>query len=85
MTDKMTTIIEFKRQLWPQPPKDATPSWYLTNTLGFSKNGKKCPRCGVLLQTPGRVDCWSNSVNTHMPLGSLRAGEGQPLEETKIE
>jgi len=38
---KMTTIIEFKRQLWPQPPKDARPSFYLINTLGFRKNGKK--------------------------------------------
>ena len=38
---RMTTIIKFKRQLWPQPPKDAHPSFYLINTLGFRKNGKK--------------------------------------------
>jgi len=38
---KMTKIIEFTRQLWPQPPKDAKPSWYLINTLGFFKNGEK--------------------------------------------
>ena len=38
---KMTRIIEFKRQLWPQPPKDSKPSWYLINTLGFFKNGEK--------------------------------------------
>ena len=38
---KMTTIIEFKRQLWPQPPKDAKPAFYLTNTLGFGSKGKK--------------------------------------------
>jgi len=38
---KRTKIIEFSRQLWPQPPKDSKPSWYLINTLGFFQNGKK--------------------------------------------
>jgi hypothetical protein len=38
---RMTTIITFKRQLWPQPPADARPDWYLTNTVGFYKSGKK--------------------------------------------
>lgn len=38
---KMTKIIEFTRQLWPAPPRDAKPSWYLINTLGFFKGGKK--------------------------------------------
>ena len=39
--DKRTKTIEFTRQLWPQPPKNAHPSWYLINTLGFFKNGEK--------------------------------------------
>ena len=38
---RMTKIIEFTRQLQPQPPKDSKPSWYLINTLGFFKGGKK--------------------------------------------
>lgn len=52
MTDKMTKIIEFTRQLQPQPPKGSRPSFYLINTLGFFKNGEKVweqeiPECDV--------------------------------------
>jgi len=56
---RMTTIIKFKRQLWPQPPKDAHPSFYLINTLGFRKNGKKVwepiPEVASSLKCRGQV------------------------------
>lgn len=38
---KRTVVIEFSRQLRPQPPKNAAPHWCYINTLLFYLNGKK--------------------------------------------
>jgi len=40
--NKMTKIVIFERQLWPQPPKSARPHFCYINTLIFySKNSCK--------------------------------------------
>ena len=38
---KRTIIIEFSRQLRPQPPKNSHPYWWGIGDLDFIKNGKK--------------------------------------------
>jgi len=38
---KRTKTIEFKRQLWPQPPEDAKPWWWGLNTLAFYRGYEK--------------------------------------------
>lgn len=37
---RMTQLLHFERQLWPQPAKSWTPYWYLAGRLAFrDKNG----------------------------------------------
>ena len=38
---RRTKIIEFSRQLWPQPPPDARPYWYGLGELAFYMGHEK--------------------------------------------
>lgn len=52
---RMTSKVTFRRQLWPQPPREAKPDWYYINTLGFYLDGKRVweqeiPECSLFFE-----------------------------------